>query len=145
MPKPYILNASSTASIVSFIVKIDFKAWTPEVYKALTGVDASKRVRENVKLVGKMFDERPEIPLLVVSILLVPGYVDVYEVSKIGEYVASINEKIPIVLLAFHPEHRLNDLPPTSRRHAEECLRELKRIGIKEVYIGNWWLLGNYY
>lgn len=143
---PIIMKEMAKLSFESGgIVKIDFKAWTPEVYKALTGVDASKRVRENVKLVGKMFNERPEIPLLVVSILLVPGYVDVYEVSKIGKYVASINDKIPVVLLAFHPEHRLNDLPPTSRRHAEECLRELKKIGLKEIYIGNWWLLGNYY
>ena len=128
------------------IVKIDFKAWTPEVYKALVGVDASRRVRENVKLVAKMFDERLEPPLLVVSILLVPGYVDVDEVRSIGEYVASLNPKIPVVLLAFSPQHLLSDLPPTSRNHAYEAYRVLRdEIGLKEVYLGNVWLLGNYY
>ncbi len=128
------------------IVKIDFKAWTPSIYKALTGVDAVHRVKENVKLVAKMFNERPEPPLLVVSILLVPGYVDVYEVRKIGEYIFSINSKIPVVLLAFSPQHLLSDLPPTSRKHAFEAYKVLKEeIGLKEVYIGNIWLLGDYY
>lgn len=127
------------------IVKIDFKAWTPSVYKALTGVNAALRVRENVKIVAEMFDLRPEIPLLTISILLVPGYVDIYEVSKIGEYVASLNDKIPVVLLAFSPQHRLIDLPYTSRNHAYEAQRILRKLGLKEIYIGNIWLLGNYY
>jgi len=128
------------------IVKIDFKAWTSEIYKALVGVDASRRVRENVKLVAKMFDERPEPPLLVVSILLVPGYVDIDEVRGIGEYIASLNPKIPIVLLAFSPKHLLSDLPPTSRNHAYEAYKVLRdEIGLKEIYLGNVWLLGNYY
>ncbi|MCI4436243.1 MAG: radical SAM protein, partial [Ignisphaera sp.] len=39
-----------------------------------------------------MTKERKEIPLLVVSVLLVPGYVDVEEVRHIAEYIASIDE-----------------------------------------------------
>jgi len=93
-----------------------------------------------------MFEERPEPPLLVVSILLVPGYVDINEVRRIGEYIASLNPKIPVVLLAFSPQHLLSDLPPTSRRHAYEAYKVLRNeIGLKEVYLGNVWLLGNYY
>ncbi|MEM4429082.1 MAG: hypothetical protein QXJ33_04500, partial [Acidilobaceae archaeon] len=67
------------------------------------------------------------------------------EVEKIAEYISSLEVNIPIVLLAFHPDHLMRDLPPTSRRHAREAERVVKSKGIKEVYIGNEWLLGNYY
>jgi pyruvate formate lyase activating enzyme len=88
---------------------------------------------------------RGEPPLLVVSILLVPGYVTVEEVEGIAGYIASLDANIPVVLLAFHPDHLMRDLPPTSRRHAVEAERAVRRAGVKEVYIGNEWLLGDYY
>ncbi|MDM7274731.1 MAG: radical SAM protein [Thermoprotei archaeon] len=130
------------------IVKIDWKAWTPSVYEALTGVSGEKavnRLKENTKLLASMAKERIEPPLLVVSILLVPGYVTPEEVRSITEYLAGLETTTPIVLLAFHPDHLMRDLPPTSRKHAEEALKAAKESGIKEVYIGNEWLLGPYY
>ncbi|MEM1846879.1 MAG: radical SAM protein [Acidilobaceae archaeon] len=130
------------------IVKIDWKAWTPSIYEALTGVDGEKavaRLKENVKLIANIGRERSEPPLLVISVLLVPGYVTPEEVSHIAEYVASLDQNVPMVLLAFHPDYLMDDLPPTSHGHAEEAFREAKRAGIKEVYIGNEWLLGSYY
>ncbi len=123
------------------ILKVDFKAWTPSVYKALTGVDAVERVKKNVAAAAKAFDERPEPPPLVVSTLLVPGYVDVYEVEKIAEFLASLNENIPYVLLAFYPTHKLIDLPTTRRKHAEEAYKVAKKAGLKRVFIGNVFLL----
>ena len=146
---PSIMREFARLSLVSGgIVKIDWKAWTPEIYTALTGVDGHKaleRLKTNTKIVAEMARQRPEIPLLVVSTLLVPGYVDAEEVRKIAEYLASLDIDVPYVLLAFHPDHYLRDLPPTSRRHAEEALREARRAGLKRVFIGNEWLLGEYY
>ncbi len=127
------------------IVKIDFKAWTPSIYKALTGVDGVERVKENIRIVARFFKERPDPPPLAVSTLLVPGYVDEREVERIAEYLASINPNIPYVLLAFHPDHRLRDLPPTSKKHAFNAYRIAREKGLKEVYIGNIFLLGDYY
>ncbi|WP_048192782.1 radical SAM protein [Pyrolobus fumarii] len=129
------------------IVKIDVKAWTPSVYKALTGVDAAQRVRENVKLVAEMWLEagKPEPPLLVTSLLLVPGYVDLEEVRGWAEYLASIDPDIPFILLAFHPDHLLRDLPPTSKEHAVKAARIAKEAGLRRVFIGNSWLLGEWY
>ncbi len=130
------------------IVKIDWKAWTPSVYQALTGIDghrAVERIKKNVELVAKMGKSREEIPLLVISILLVPGYVDTLEVLNIAKYIVSIDSRIPLILLAFHPDHLLRDLPPTSRRHAYEAYKIAKEVGVERVYIGNEWLLGNYY
>ncbi len=129
------------------IVKIDLKAWTPSVYKALTGVDAVERVRENVKLVAIMWREagKPEPPLLVASLLLVPGYVDLLEVRRWAEYLASLDPDIPLMLLAFHPDNLMRDLPPTSREHAFAAARVAKEAGLRRVFIGNSWLLRDHY
>ncbi len=134
------------------IVKIDWKAWTPSIYEALTGVDGSKaleRLKRNTRLIARMAAERPEPPLLVVSVLLVPGYVTAEEVRMIARHVASLMEEygvnIPMVLLGFHPDHLMRDMPFTSERHALEARRAALEEGVKEVYIGNSWLLGNEY
>lgn len=130
------------------IVKIDWKAWTPSVYEALTGINGEKavaRLKENTRLIASLSRERGDPPLLVVSVLLVPGYVTPEEVSRIAGYLASLDVDIPMVLLAFHPDYLLLDLPPTSLSHAEEAVREARRSGIREVHIGNEWLLGKYY
>ena len=129
------------------IVKIDLKAWTPSVYEALTGVDGVHRVRENVKLVAEMWLDagKPEPPLLVTSLLLVPGYVDAEEARAWAEYIASIDPDIPLMLLAFHPDYLMRDLPPTSTRHALEAAKAAKEAGLRRVYIGNAWLLGPHY
>ncbi len=146
---PSIVKAMARLSLESGgIVKIDWKAWTPSVYEALTGVDgerAVERLKTNTRIVAGMAGERPSPPLLVVSVLLVPGYVTPEEVEKIAGYVAGIDPGTPMVLLAFHPDHRMKDLPPTSKRHAVEALRAARRAGLKRVFLGNEWLLGDYY
>jgi pyruvate formate lyase activating enzyme len=82
-------------------------------------------------------------------VLLVPGYVDVDEVRHIARYVAGLMDEygvnIPMVLLGFHPDHRMRDLPVTSRRHALEARNAALEEGVREVYIGNSWLLGDDY
>jgi len=125
-------------------IKFDIKAWTPSIYKALTGCD-NKQAFENLKRAAKRIEERRDPPLVVVSILLVPGYVDLYEVEKIVNFVADLDTSIPLSLLAFHPDYLLNDIPPTSRRHATEALAIAREAGLENVNIGNIWLLGDYY
>ena len=153
LASPPLMREAARLSLVSGgIVKIDWKAWTPSIYEALTGTNgekALKKLKENTEQLARMARERPEPPLLVVSTLLVPGYVDAEEVRGIASHVASLMDKyrvnIPMVLLAFHPDFRMRDLPPTSRRHALEAYRAAREAGVKEVFIGNAWLLGDYY
>ncbi len=149
LENPGIMREMARLSLISGgVVKIDFKAWSPRIYEALTGVDgerAVRRVMENVRLIAEMGLERPDVPLLVVSTLLVPGYVGPDEVEGIAQFLASIDEDIPYVLLAFHPDHLMRDLPPTSIKHAQEALERAKKAGLKRVFLGNEWLLGPYY
>lgn len=126
------------------IVKIDVKAWNPETYYALTGCDG-RLVFKNIARIVEKYSERPEVPLLVVSTLLVPGYVDEVEIDGITRFLAELNPEIPYRLLAFHPDYLMKDLPPTSRKHALKALEIARKNGLRNVSIGNWWLLGSHY
>ena len=124
------------------LVKVDLKAWNPLVYEALTGVRGPERALKNLKEGAKWFKVRSDPPPLVVSTLLVPGYVDCDEVKAIAEYLSSLDERIPYVLLAFYPHFMANDLPSTPKKMALDCLREIKPL-LNEVYLENAWLLSD--
>ena len=70
--------------------------------------------------------------------------IDKEEISKIAAFISSLSPDIPYALLAFYPQFVMNDLPPTSRRHAQECLAEAKAQGLRNVGLGNIHLLGDY-
>ncbi len=145
MVNPVFLERAVEYSLVSGgIFKFDIKAWSPRLYKALTGVDG-RLVFENFRRAARRFEERPEVPLVVASTLLVPGYVDVEEVRGIAGFIADQNPDIPYILLAFHPDYLMDDLPPTSRRHMDEAVKAAKEEGLTRVYIGNPHLLGPWY
>ncbi|MEM4851219.1 MAG: radical SAM protein [Desulfurococcaceae archaeon] len=145
---PLMLEEATKLSLnTGGIVKIDFKAWSPEVYRALCDVEEKhvNLIRENIKLVAKYAPARKEPPLLVVSTLLVPGYLDEYEIDQLTKYIAGINTEIPYVFLGFHPDYMLVDLPVTSWNHAEKAVKIAKENGLKHVYVGNVFLLGHSY
>jgi len=142
--KPLLREAVKLSLETGGIVKFDLKAYTPQVYSALTGVEEEhvEKIYDNIRHVIEEFNGlRSEPPLFVVSTLLVPGYVSVEEVEGIAGFIASLDPEIPLVLLGFHPDFYLSDLPPTSRRHALKALATARRAGLKRVYLGNEWLL----
>ena len=53
----------------------------------------------------------------------------------------SLNPDIPYSLLAFAPQFFLHGLPTTSRRQAQACLRAARQAGLKQVRLGNRYLL----
>ncbi|MDK2853304.1 MAG: pyruvate formate lyase activating enzyme [Thermococcaceae archaeon] len=125
------------------IVKIDWKAYTPSVYEALTGINGEKalqRIKENVALITSM-DNRKEPPLLVISTLVVPHYIDEEEVGGIARYLAQLDPDIPYILLAFAPQHLMHDIPNTSKKQMENVYNAAKKEGLKRVFVGNIWLL----
>jgi len=121
-------------------VKFDLKAWSQSVHRALTGVSNQATI-ENFRRMAARFGERKAPPLLVASTLLVPGYVDAHEVSRLASFIASLNPDIPYALLAFSPDFYLADLPATSREQAEECLARAREAGLRQVRLGNTHLL----
>jgi pyruvate formate lyase activating enzyme len=96
-------------------------------------------------MLSQIAKTRPDPPFLIASTLLVPGYVDQDEVSKIANFISSLDKEIPYALLGFHPQFLMTDLPTTSRRHADQCKLAAERAGLCNVRIGNIHLLGNDY
>jgi pyruvate formate lyase activating enzyme len=142
---PHLLDKVVEASLkTGGIVKFDLKAFTPSVYKALTDGEVDIVLR-NFKAAARRFRERGEVPLVVASILLVPGYVDEVEIDLLTKLVARVEPEVPTRFLAFHPDYMLDDLPPTSLRHAATAVKIARENGLVEVSVGNVWLLGDYY
>jgi len=142
---PALLKQAAELSLKSGgCIKFDLKAWSEELHIALCGV-SNKRTLENFASLADYVKERPDPPFLVASTLLVPGYVDAAEVSRIAAFIASISPDIPYALLAFHPQFAMSDLPPTSQQHAGECQAAANAQGLKNVRLGNIHLLSKLY
>lgn len=117
------------------VIKVDLKAWHPGVHQALCGA-AAERTRENFAYLAGRRKERPGVPLVVATTLLVPGYVDVEEVRPIAGFVAALGKDIPYGLLAFFPTFYLSDLPATSEQQAERCLAVARAAGLARLHLG---------
>lgn len=125
-------------------IKFDLKAWTKELNIALCGV-SNQRTKENFAKLAGQVNQRPSPPLLIASTLLVPGYVDEYEVEMLAGFIAKLDPDIPYSLLAFYPNFYINDLPTTSKGHALACKEKAESVGLRNVHIGNVHLLSNTY
>jgi len=138
---PSLLRGMAQVSLQSGgCIKVDLKCWSEEMSYALCGV-SNRSSLENFRTLATYHKLRPDPPFLIASTLLVPGYVDDYEVSQIARFIASLDPSIPYTLLAFHPDFLLTDLPSTPREYAYRCLDEAKRAGLKNVHLGNVHLL----
>lgn len=121
-------------------VKFDIKTCNDNLSKVLCGT-SNKATLKNFRKVGeKYYNQRPELPVLTASTLLIPGYVDAQEVKNIAQLIAEVNSKIPYTLLAFWPAYILHDLPATKREYAQECFRMAEKH-LENVRIGNIHLL----
>jgi pyruvate formate lyase activating enzyme len=125
-------------------VKFDLKAYTDALHIALTGF-SNRRTLENFAAAAQVARTRPDPPLLVASTPLVPGYVDAEEVGAIARFIASLDPAIPYRLLACFPGFLMENLPTTSRTHAERCLAAARAAGLRSVDLGNRHLLSDLY
>jgi pyruvate formate lyase activating enzyme len=122
-------------------IKFDLKAYDEDLHILLTGI-SNRRTLENFARAARHFEERAEPPLVIASTLLVPGYVDPEQVGKIAEFIASVSPTIPYALLGFAPRFRMDDLPPTTLRHAAQAEEAARAAGLVNVRVGNRHLLG---
>ena len=122
------------------IVKFDLKAYSEHLHLALTGV-SNKYTLKNFEILASEFLPKTTQPFLVASTLLVPGYIDQEEISKIAKFIAKLDRAIPYSLLAFYPHFYMRDLPPTSKKQALACQEAALSTGLTNVRIGNVHLL----
>ncbi|MEM2914731.1 MAG: radical SAM protein, partial [Candidatus Bathyarchaeia archaeon] len=121
-------------------IKIDLKAFTPNLSLALSGVP-NARAYENFEMIAREFYiKRADVPVLTATTLLVPGYVDSVEVESIAKFIGELNSEIPYSLLVFHPDFLMQDLPITPVGQVKACYESAKKH-LKNVNIGNAHLL----
>ncbi len=138
---PKLLRRAAELALVSGgLIKFDLKAWSEGVHRALTGA-SNKPTLANFAWVAEWVPRRPEVPLLLASTLVVPGYVDEKEVAGLARFIAELNPSIPYTLLAFYPQYRMPDLPCTSSRQMELCVEAAREAGLASVHVGNRHLL----
>ena len=123
------------------IIKFDLKAPNNELSYALSGVRNDTAFRNFKMLYDLYWHERPEVPIITATTLLVPGYIGPEEVEEIAKFISEINRKIPYSLLVFHPAFILNDLPITPKKVAIQSLERARRY-LDNVHLGNQFLLG---
>jgi pyruvate formate lyase activating enzyme len=133
---PYLDEMVDLSLKTGGCIKFDLKAASDNLHLALTGVPNAK-IMENFRRAAKRSRERPAPPLVAASTLLIPGYIDVEEVASIAAFIAEQDPEIPYTLLAFDPQFKMSDLPPTSRDQAEGCMEAARKAGLKRIRIGN--------
>ncbi len=121
-------------------VKFDLKAFNKNLHFVLYGVPREFTL-ENFKKVSFWAKKYSAFPLLVVSTLLVPGYIDESEIKSIAKFIASLNKEILYSLLGFSPNFFMKDIGFTSKNFALKSYRIAKAIGLKYVNIGNAFIL----
>jgi pyruvate formate lyase activating enzyme len=121
-------------------IKIDMKTFSDELNYALCG-SSNRNTKKNIIQVAQHMTERESPPLLIVSTLLIPGYIDEFELVQMAKFLSSINREIPWSFLAFYPHFHFSDMPKTSRSQANEALRIAEEYGINHTHVGNVHLL----
>ncbi len=132
----YALKAAELSLESGGNLKFDLKAWDDSLNLALCGVSNKPTLRTFRLIAERFFDKRPELPVLTASTLLVPGYVDAKEISRIASVISEVDSRIPYTLLAFCPQYVMNDLPTTSKELANDCYEAAKKQ-LEKVRIGN--------
>jgi pyruvate formate lyase activating enzyme len=139
---PKLLDAAVQWSLdTGGCIKFDLKAFDEPLHIALTGI-SNRRTLENFAQAARRFEERADLPLVVASTLLVPGYIDAEEVDKIARFIAGLDQRIPYALLAFAPNFYMSDLPCTSALQAQQAEAAARSAGLVNVRVGNRHLLG---
>lgn len=140
MARKYAKDIGKLALDSGGCVKIDLKAWNERLHKILCGASNDWAIK-NIELLADIGLSRKEVPLLIVSTLLIPGYIDEFEIAAIASFLADLDPDIPYSLLAFQPQYMMLDLPSTSMEQAKKCMKAARDAGLKNVNLGNPWLL----
>jgi len=133
-------KATELSYVSGGTMKFDLKFMNENLGRAILS-RSQKPSFELFERLHRKYGGRENVPVLMASTLLVPGYMTPEEVGRIASFLASLDENIPFSLLGFCPHYLLGDLPPTSRKEAFECLNAARKAGLKRIRIGNIHLL----
>ena len=114
-------------------VNVDLKAFTEDFYQHLTGARLQPVLDTLVYLkheTGCWFE---------LTTLLIPGKNDsTEEIEAMSKWIVrELGRDVPIHFTAFHPDYKLDDLPPTPAATLRQARKIALDAGIRHVYTGN--------
>ena len=110
-------------------VWLDMKAYNGKVYRELCGTsnDVILSLPARMKDLGIIFE---------VVLLYIPHWVELDQLKQFAELLVEVDPYVPTTLLAYFPEYKLSEPPPTLNDMVK-AYRVLKSEGLKKVKIGN--------
>ena len=111
---------------------IDLKGFTEDFYRRTTGARLAD-------VLDTLVDVRAMGTWLELTTLLIPGRNDSdAELAAQCRWVASeLGTEVPVHFTAFHPAHRMRDVPPTPASTLERARAVAHDAGLAHVYLGN--------
>ena len=112
---------------------VDLKAFTDEFYRKITGAEL-RPVLDTLVYLRQHTDVWFEI-----TTLLIPGHNDSSEeIGRMCAWImAELGPDVPLHFTAFHPDHRMRDVPRTPVETLLRCRSIAMDAGLHYVYVGN--------
>jgi len=127
------MSKECIAEIAPFLdaINIDLKG-NARFYKEVCGNADIKYVKENIRAFHKKGIH------VEVTNLVVPGFNDSdKDFKEVSEFISSLSPKTPLHFTRFHPDYRLDYLPPTDLGKLQRAKELALEAGLKYVYLGN--------
>jgi pyruvate formate lyase activating enzyme len=136
LPCVYVSNGYANPEVLEYLrpylvgYKIDLKTMQDSHYRSLGGkLDV---VLDTIRLAHEM-----GLWVEVVT-LVIPGFNDSNEeLWDAARFIASVSRDIPWHVTAFHPDFKLDDIPPTSVNSLKTAAEIGQEAGLHYVYAGN--------
>jgi pyruvate formate lyase activating enzyme len=132
----YVSNGNGTERVLDYIspyidlYKIDLKGFSDAHYRDLGGT--LQPVLDTIRSL-----KQRKIWLEIVT-LVIPGFNDSDdELTKIAEFLASVDPDIPWHITAYHQDYKMTENPNTTPRHLLRAYEIGKRAGLRYIYPGN--------
>ena len=110
---------------------IDLKAMSENFYQTVCGA----HLQPVLDAIKEYYEQGVWIEI---TSLLIPGYNDDEKtLSKIADFIASIDSDIPWHVTGFHPTYKLTDTSPTPLSTLDKAVKIGKKTGLNYVYQGN--------
>jgi pyruvate formate lyase activating enzyme len=112
---------------------VDLKAIRPGFYRRLCSAELDV-VKDNLRYLVRETSVWVEL-----TTLLIPSYNDSPdEIAELARWVCGeLGPDVPLHFTAFHPSHRMLDVPSTPKQTCQAARESARAIGLKHVYTGN--------
>jgi pyruvate-formate lyase-activating enzyme len=125
---PQNLDRLRDAGVDSFW--LDMKATDEDVYKKLCGTTNEWILKAPAEIIKRGF-------FLEVLTLFIPGWVEDDQIEKIAHLIADVDDRIPMTILAFFPEYKMQDAKSATLDDMVRVFKSVKEIGLKNAKLGN--------